>query len=142
MSKIIRGARPALIGLTFGLLLSNCVCAMGLFSQDKGLRQTELTPEELKQLVIQSGWSSDDPGLMLFQVKNQLTGPIFCIGANFEFKDGKKGVKAFDPKLYIPSNSVRRTAIKGIEKKDVKNFGFSCLCMKAKATGPCENAFK
>jgi hypothetical protein len=142
MSKIIRGARPALIGLTFGLLFSNCAHAMGLFSKEPQLKQTELTPAELKQVVIQSGWSNDDPGLMMFEVKNQLSGPIFCIGANFELKDGKKRVQAFDPKLYIPSNAVRRTAIKGIEKKDVKNFGFSCLCMKAKATGPCENAFK
>ena len=142
MSRSIRRAWPALSRLTFGLLISTSANAMGLFSNDPKLKQTELTPAELKQLVIQSGWSNDDPGLMMFEIKNQLSGPIFCIGANFEFKDGKKRVQAFDPKLYIPSQSVRRTAIKGIEKKEVKNFGFSCLCMKANATGPCENAFK
>jgi len=135
-------ALPALIGLTLGLFLSPHVEAMGWFSDEPALRQTELTPAELKQLSIQSGWSNDDPGLMMFEVKNQLSGPIFCTGANFEFKDGKKRSQTFDPKLYIPSKSVRRTAIRGIEKKDVKSFGFSCLCMKASADGPCENAFK
>lgn len=115
---------------------------MGWFSHVPTLSQTELTPTELKQLNIRSGWSNDDPSLMLFEVANQNAGPVFCIGANFEFKDGKKRSHAFDPKLYVPSNALRRTAIRGIEKKDVKTFGFSCLCMKASPAGPCENAFR
>jgi len=141
MSRSIRGALPELFGLTFGLLFSSCVYAIGWFGDDKGFRQTELTHDEHKQLVIVSGWSNDNPGLMMFEVKNQLSGPVFCTGANFEFKDGKKRSQAFNPKLYIPPNSIRLTAIKGIEKKDVKNFGFSCVCMKTKPTKPCKNVF-
>jgi hypothetical protein len=122
--------------------VSGSLFAMGWFSNEPALRQTELTPAELKQLSIRSGWSSDDPSLMLFEVGNQNTGPVFCVGANFEFKDGKKRAQAFEPKLYIPSKAIRKTAIRGIEKKDVKTFGFSCLCMKASPEGPCENAFR
>ena len=122
--------------------VSGSLFAMGWFSNEPALRQTELTPAELKQLSIRSGWSSDDSSLMLFEVDNQNSGPVFCVGANFEFKDGKKRAQAFEPKLYIPSKAVRKTAIRGIEKKDVKTFGFSCLCMKASPEGPCENAFR
>mgnify|MGYP000614971581 CR=1 FL=1 len=111
---------------------------MGLFSKEVKLRQTELTPAELQQLTIQSGWSNDEPDLMMFEVGNTLSGPIFCVGASFEFKDGKKRSQGFDPKLYVPANAVRRTSIRGIEKKNVKSYNFSCLCMRASAQGPCE----
>lgn len=78
---------------------------------------------------------------MIFEVENKLTGPVFCIGASFDFKDGKKRHQAFEPKLYIPSNALRRVSIRGIEKKNVKTFNMSCLCMKAQAQGPCEKDF-
>ena len=132
---------PTWLIMTVGFLGSPCSHAMGWFSSRPVLHQTELTPSELKNVAIHSGWSNDDPDLMMFEVKNQLSGPIFCTGANFEFKDGKKRSQSFDPKLYIPSNSIKRTAIKGIEKKHVKAFGFSCLCMKTKPTETCEKAF-
>jgi hypothetical protein len=124
--------------------ISVCVplFAMAWFSKQPTLRQTELTPTELRQLIIRSGWSSDDASLMLFEVSNQNSGPVFCVGANFEFNNGEKRLQAFDPKLYIPANTVRKTAIRGIKKKEVKTFGFSCLCMKASPEGPCENAFR
>ena len=116
--------------------------AMAWFSKQPTLRQTELTPTEIRQLDIRSGWSSDDASLMLFEVSNQNSGPVFCVGANFEFQNGKKRSQAFDPKLYIPAKAVKKTSIRGIEKKEVKTFGFSCLCMKASPEGPCENAFR
>lgn len=115
---------------------------MGWFSHEDKLRQTELSPAELKQLNIQSGWSKEEPDLMMFEVGNKLSGPIFCIGASFDFKDGRKKHQAFEPKLYIPPNAVRRVSVRGIEKKNVQNFGMSCLCMKAQPQGPCEKAFK
>lgn len=111
---------------------------MGWFSRPPPLKQSELTPAELKQLVMQSGWSNDDPGLMLFEINNHVNAPVFCIGASFEFKDGKKRNQSFDPKLYVPANAVKRTGIRGIEKKDVKSYNFSCLCMRASAQGPCK----
>lgn len=120
------------------LIFSISAQAMGLFSKEVKLRQTELTPAELQQLTIQSGWSNDEPDLMMFEVGNKLSGPIFCVGASFEFKDGKKRNQAFEPKLYIPSKATRRVSVRGIEKKNVKTFNMSCLCMKAHAQGPCE----
>ncbi len=129
---------PALTGIFIGLCCGAQVQAMGLISSAPTLKQSELTTAELKQLSMQSGWSNDDPGLMLFEINNKLNAPVFCIGANFEFKDGKKRVQGFDPKLYVPADAVRRTSIRGIEKKDVKSYNFSCLCMRASAQGPCE----
>jgi hypothetical protein len=118
------------------------VHAMGFFDKEAKLRQTELSVAELQQLSIQSGWSNDEPDLMMFEVGNKLSGPIFCIGASFDFKDGRKRHQAFEPKLYIPPNAVRRVSVRSIEKKNVQNFGMSCLCMKAQPQGPCEKAFK
>jgi hypothetical protein len=129
---------PALTGIFIGLCGAAQVQAMGLLSSAPTLKQSELTSAELKQISMQSGWSNDDPGLMLFEINNQLNAPVFCIGANFEFKDGKKRSQGFDPKLYVPAQAVRRTSIRGIEKKDVKSYNFSCLCMRASAQGPCE----
>ena len=71
--------------------------AMGWLSNEPALRQSELTPQELKLLGIRSGWSSDDPSLMLFEVSNQNSGPVFCVGAHFEFKDGKNALKRSIP---------------------------------------------
>jgi hypothetical protein len=71
--------------------------AMGWLSNEPALRQSELTPQELKLLGIRSGWSSDDPSLMLFEVSNQNSGPVFCVGAHFEFKDGKNVLKRSIP---------------------------------------------
>ena len=141
LTSITKAARPwlLLIGLMQAITSSQ---AMGLFSSEPPLRQTELSPAELQQLKIQSGWSGDDPQLMLFEVGNKLSGPVFCVGASFEFKDGQKRNQPFEPKLYIPSNNSRRVSVRGIDKKQLKTFGFSCLCMKASPQGPCENAFK
>ena len=141
LTSILKGARTVLLA---GGLLQACAVthAMGFFSSGPVLRQTELSPAELQQLKIQSGWSNDDSKLMLFEVGNKLSGPIFCVGASFEFKDGKKRHQAFEPKLYIPSNNSRRVSVRDIDKKQLKTFGFSCLCMKASPQGPCENAFK
>jgi len=129
---------PAWAGAWVGLCITAQVQAMGLLSSGPALKQSELTTAELKQINMQSGWSNDDPGLMLFEINNQMSAPVFCIGANFEFKDGKKRSQGFDPKLYVPANAVRRTSIRGIEKKDVKSYNFSCLCMRASTQGPCE----
>ena len=124
-----------------GLICGFNASSMGLLPSGPKLFQSELTPTELKQLNIQSGWSNNEPDLMIFEVENKLTGPVFCIGASFDFKDGKKRHQAFEPKLYIPSNALRRVSIRGIEKKNVKTFNMSCLCMKAQAQGPCEKDF-
>ena len=128
-----------LIGLA--LILTLNVQAMGLFKKEPPLRQTELSSGEIQQLSIQSGWSNDEPDLMMFEVGNKLSGPIFCVGASFEFKDGKKRNQAFEPKLYVPASATRRVSVRGIEKKHVKTFNMSCLCMKANAQGPCEKVF-
>ncbi len=60
--------KPALTGLLLGLCCTAQVQAMAWFSSAPPLKQSELTPAELKQLDMQSGWSNEDPGLMLFEI--------------------------------------------------------------------------
>jgi hypothetical protein len=112
------------------------VHAMGFFDKEAKLRQTELSVAELQQLSIQSGWSNDEPDLMMFEVGNKLSGPIFCIGASFEFKGGQKRNQAFEPKLYIPPNATRRVSVRGIEKKKCEELQHELPVHESPCTGP------
>jgi hypothetical protein len=118
------------------------VWAMGAWSGKEQLRGFDLSPTELKQISIQSGWSSDDPQLMMFEVGNRLSGPIYCVGASFDMKDGKKIQHSFEPKLYVPADQKRNASVRGIEKKNLKSFGFTCRCMKQAPQAVCENPYK
>ena len=73
----------------FLALVSQAALPMGWWDAKEPLKGFDLSPTELKQLSIQSGWSSDDPELMMFEVSNRLSGPIYCVGASFEMKDGR-----------------------------------------------------
>ena len=115
---------------------------MGAWSGKEQLRGFDLSPAELKQISIQSGWSSDDPQLMMFEVGNRLSGPIYCVGASFDMKDGKKIQHSFEPKLYVPEDQKRNASVRGIEKKNLKSFGFTCRCMKQAPQAVCENPYK
>ncbi len=102
---IVQRWRAACLVLALTQVCSSAM-AMGLFSSTPALRQTELSPAELSKLQIQSGWSNDDPQLMLFEVGNKLSGPIFCVGASFEFKDGKNATKPLNPNsTYLPTTA-------------------------------------
>jgi len=115
---------------------------MGSWNGKEQLRGFDLSPTELKQISIQSGWSSDDPQLMMFEVGNRLSGPIYCVGASFEMKDGKKIQHSFEPKLYVPADQKRNASVRGIEKKNLKSFGFTCRCMRQAPQAVCENPYK
>jgi len=117
------------------------VWAMGAWNSKEQLRGFDLSPTELKQISIQSGWSSDDPQLMMFEVGNRLSGPIYCVGASFEMKDGKKIQHSFEPKLYVPADQKRNASVRGIEKKNLKSFGFTCRCMRQAPQAVCENPY-
>ena len=118
------------------------VSALGWWDAKEPLKGFDLSPTELKQISIQSGWSSDDPELMMFEVSNRLIGPIYCVGASFELKDGKQRQHAFEPKIYVPAGQKRNTSVRGIEKKNLKTYGFSCRCMKKAPEADCENPYK
>ena len=115
---------------------------MGAWNSKEQLRGFDLSPNELKQISIQSGWSSDDPQLMMFEVGNRSSGPIYCVGASFDMKDGKKIQHSFEPKLYVPADQKRNASVRGIEKKNLKSFGFTCRCMKQAPQAVCENPYK
>ena len=124
------------------VLIAHAAFSMGWWDTQEPLKGFDLTPAELKQVTIQSGWSSDDPQLMLFEIENRLSGPIYCVGASFEMKDGKKRQQVFEPKLYIPVAQKRNASIRGIEKKNLKTYGFGCRCMKRAPDAVCENPYK
>ncbi len=126
----------------FLALVSQAALPMGWWEAKEPLKGYDLSPTELKQVSIQSGWSSDDPELMMFEVSNRLSGPIYCVGASFEMKDGKQRQKAFEPKIYVPAGQERNASVRGIEKKNLKTFGFSCRCMKKAPQEVCENPYK
>ena len=115
---------------------------MGAWNSKEQLRGFDLSPTELKQISIQSGWSSDDPQLMMFEVGNRLSGPIYCVGASFDMKDGKKIQHSFEPKLYVPADQKRNASVRGIEKKNLKRFDFTCRCMRQAPQAVCENPYK
>ena len=102
----------------FLALVSQAALPMGWWEAKEPLNGFDLSPTELKQLSIQSGWSSDDPELMMFEVSNRLSGPIYCVGASFEMKDGKQRQHAFEPKIYVPAGQKRNASVRGIEKKN------------------------
>jgi hypothetical protein len=79
---------------------------------------------------------------MMFEVSNRLSGPIYCVGASFEMKDGKQRQHAFEPKIYVPTGQKRNASVRGIEKKNLKTYGFSCRCMKKAPQEVCENPYK
>jgi len=118
------------------------VSAMGWWDAKEPLKGFDLSPTELRQVSIQSGWSSDDPQLMMFEVSNRLSGPIYCVGASFEMKDGKQRQHAFEPKIYVPAGQKRNASVRGIEKINLKSYGFSCRCMKKAPQEVCENPYK
>lgn len=126
----------------FLALVSQAALPMGWWEAKEPLKGFDLSPTELKQLSIQSGWSSDDPELMMFEVSNRLSGPIYCVGASFEMKDGKQRQHAFEPKIYVPAGQKRNASVRGIEKKNLKTYGFSCRCMKKASQEVCENPYK
>lgn len=115
---------------------------MGWWDAKEPLKGFDLSPTELRQVSIQSGWSSDDPQLMMFEVSNRLSGPIYCVGASFEMKDGKQRQHAFEPKIYVPAGQKRNASVRGIEKRNLKTYGFSCRCMKKASQEVCENPYK
>ena len=57
-------------------------------------------------------------------------------------EDGKKIQHSFDPKVYVPANQKRNASVRGIEKKNLKNFGFTCRCMRQDPQAVCENPYK
>jgi hypothetical protein len=118
------------------------VSAMGWWDAKEPLKGFDLSPTELRQVSIQSGWSSDDPQLMMFEVSNRLSGPIYCLGVSFEMKDGKQRQHAFEPKIYVPAGQKRNASVRGIEKINLKSYGFSCRCMKKAPQEVCENPYK
>ena len=123
-------------------VVSQAAFPMGWWDAKELLKGFDLSPTELKKVSIQSGWSSDDPQLMMFEVSNRLNGPIYCVGASFEMKDGKQRQHAFEPKIYVPEGQKRNAAVRGIEKKNLKTYGFGCRCMKKAPVADCENPYK
>jgi hypothetical protein len=124
--------------IAFACLQFNAL-AWNPFSSTSDLEDVQLSPEELKGVNFNAGWAKDNEKILLFEVKNQLKGPIQCAGANVELTDGGHVSKGFMPKLFVPSNNSRFASIPGIVKGSMKSYVVICSCFKKLGKGECQN---
>ena len=116
------------------------VCAIGLaypvqamgwfFEPTTPVQSVMLTAAEYKQLKIQAGWTLGDPQTMVFDVQNPLPGAIFCPVVQFVDKNDKTSTKELRPKLYLPTEGMRKASVSPAEKDKIKSYVLVCTCNK------------
>lgn len=117
------------------------VCAFGLtchawamgwfFEPTTPVESVMLTAAEYKQLKINAGWALGDPQTMVFEVRNPLPGAVFCPVVQFVDKNDKTSTKELRPKLYLPTDSLRKASVSPAEKDKIKSYVLVCTCNKA-----------
>ena len=115
-------------------------CAMGLAVQAHALgwffeptttvQSVVLTSAEYNQLKINAGWAHGDAQTMFFEVKNPLSGAVFCPAVQFVDKNDKASTKELRPKLYLPTDSQRKASVSPAEKEKIKSYVLVCTCNK------------
>lgn len=115
------------------------VYAWNPFSSNNEFEDVKLSPDELKLVNINAGWSKDNDKTLLFEVHNQLKGPIQCAGAQVELTDGSHVSKGFMPKLFVPPNNSRFASFPGVVKGSMKSYNVACSCYKKLGKGDCQN---
>lgn len=105
--------------------------AMGwFFEPSTPVQSVVLTPAEYHQLKIQAGWALGDAQTMYFEVKNPLPGAVFCPAVQFTDKGDKVSTKELRPKLYLPTDSMRKASVSPAEKDKIKSYVLVCTCNK------------
>ena len=137
------GLRVSLLRAAALLLLSIAApsWAWSPFASDDH-EEVKLSASELGKVSIQAGWAKDNDHVLLFEVNNQLKGPIQCSGAQVDLKDGKTVGKAFMPKLFVPPANSRNASIPGVHKGTMKAYAVECTCFKKLGRGECVNPLK
>jgi hypothetical protein len=124
--------------ITFCLTL-NFVQAWNPFASKSEFEDVQLSSNELKLVNFNAGWSKDNEKILLFEIRNQLKGPIQCSGAQVELTDGSHVSKGFMPKLFVPSENSRFASVPGILKGTMKSYVVGCSCFKKLGKGDCLN---
>jgi hypothetical protein len=126
------------VALVLNSLLAN---AWNPFASHNDNEDTPLTAEEMKRVNQKAGWSQDNDKTLLFEIRNDLSAPIQCAGAQVELNDGQHVAKGFTPKLFVPQGNSRVASFPGIHKGTMKSFNVPCSCFKKQGRGECINPF-
>ena len=94
------------------------------------MQSVVLTAAEYNQLKINAGWAHGDAQTMFFEVKNPLSGAVFCPAVQFVDKNDKASTKELRPKLYLPTDSQRKASVSPAEKEKIKSYVLVCTCNK------------
>jgi len=109
------------------------------FSSQNDNEDVPLSSDEMKKVQQKAGWSNDNEKTLLFEIRNDLSGPIVCAGAQVELKDGGRVAKAFSPKLFVPAGNSRIASLHGVQKGTMKSYSVPCSCFKKSGRGECVN---
>jgi hypothetical protein len=109
------------------------------FSSHNDNEDVPLSSDEMKKVQQKAGWSNDNEKTLLFEIRNDLSGPIVCAGAQVELKDGGRVAKAFSPKLFVPAGNSRIASLPGVQKGTMKSYSVPCSCFKKSGRGECVN---
>ena len=105
--------------------------AMGwFFEPTTPVQSVVLTSAEYNQLKISAGWAQGDAQTMFFEVKNPLPGAVFCPAVQFIDKSDKTSTKELRPKLYLPTDTLRKASVAPAEKDKIKSYTLICTCNK------------
>jgi hypothetical protein len=121
------------------LLFLTCAQAWTPFERKTLYEEVELSASEAKKVQYAAGWSAQSDTELLVEVKNNLPGPLACLGATVHLLSGSTVSKSFHPRLYIPAASSRQGAVLGVKKGQMKDFSVTCHCWKKPGDTACGN---
>jgi hypothetical protein len=101
--------------------------------------EVALSPDEMKKVQLAAGWSAQSDTELLIEVKNNLPGPLACLGASVHLLNGNSVNKSFAPRLYVPNATSRQGAVGGVKKGQMKDFSVTCHCWKKPGDAACGN---
>ncbi|MEY4077401.1 MAG: hypothetical protein RIQ69_1771 [Pseudomonadota bacterium] len=128
------------MSIFFALFISTSASAWNPFSDNEFLEVT-LSKAELLKVKVNAGWAKGEVQPLIFEVTNDLKGPIQCGAANVELIDGKTVGKVFVPKFAIPSHATRNATM-SVVKGTMKAYALTCSCFKKKGSEECVNPIK
>ena len=114
-----------------GALSSQAQAMAWFFEPSTPVESVLLTPAEYKQLKINAGWALGDAQTMVFEVRNPLPGAVFCPVVQLVDKNDKTSTKELRPKLYLPTEGLRKASVSPVEKDKIKSYVLVCTCNKA-----------
>lgn len=101
-----------------------------VFEPTTPVESVMLTAAEYKQLKINAGWALGDGQTMVFEVRNPLPGAVFCPAIQLIDKNDKTSTKELRPKLYLPTEGMRKASVSPAEKDKIKSYVLVCTCNK------------